>query len=1009
MMKRFFVFLIGFTIVFHNVAFAGFGCRDITLLDQNHQYIPANDSVTGARIDLFLNLLGTNPGSVETATLHSEIYSFIENGIIADSLQLSFACYLSGYFFQRQGYNDNAILNYEKSKLIRENLGETDDRTYSICLANLSSLYRVKGDIQKSHDLILTALAIREKISGINSTDIIQPLSALAASYINMNDKENAITTARRGIEIAEHNNFLSAHVVNLYINAGIASNDMRDLENARLYFNVAREKYNAINSSNINSIIIINNGLAVVYGLLEDNEMAEARYREVIEIIRKNNYSERYGLAVFSNYAFLLERLDRLDEAEYYMREAVAYARSNFGDMSREHVTETENLAYFMTNVLDKPDEAIDLYESFDRYIESNRWDISLVSTIKSGWGEALVKKGDLDGAFILYNEVISDTIGSSGIKMINNLIIRHTILYKLYLRDSEPDYLLRAFADLERAIELIDNWRLDLSAEDSRLFVGGRFEYIFDDCINILVRLFDETGDRKYLKLAFKYSEKGKAAALLAATRETKAMKFHIPDDLTWLESDLNKKINRYTEVIYNERSAREPDDRLIVKYEHLKLKSVIKRDSLLHIFENRFPRYYTLKNTGNIADIDQLQDYLDRKDNFVEYYMSDTLLFTFLINRNDYRVFTSAIDSGMREDISAFREDLINPQIGSGARSQFNRYSERGYDLYRLLLEPVIPYLTSNRLIVAPDDMLAYIPFEALLSDTAGIEPLNYRTLPYIVNDFNLKYAYSGTLLLEIEGKGRSFYNPGVVFAPDYSGSLSADSLLLARQSDRGLLVNIPGAREEAIYVNSVLGGEIYLDEEATESRFVKNAADGRVIHLAMHTLLDDRDPMYSMMVFALNSDYEDGLLKTYEVYDIPLEASMVVLSSCNTGTGHLQSGEGVISLARGFLYSGSPSVIMSLWEVDDRSGSKIVKSFYDYLKRGVTKSTALRKARKDYLKDSDQLRSHPYFWCTLVILGEDEPIYYPLRIWSIAAALLIILLLIYKYRDYIFKSS
>jgi len=1009
MMKRSFILLIGCIGIFFNVTFAGFCSRDIVLLESNHLDISLHDSITDTKINLFEELLRTDPGGVETVTLHRDIYSFIEDGVIADSLQLSYACYLNGYFFQRQGYNDNAILNYEKTKLIRENLGETDDRTYSICLANLSSLYRAKGDVQKSHNLILTALAIREKISGKNSTDIIQPLSLLAASFIDMDDNENAIATVRRGIEIAEYNNLLSVHVVNLYVNAGIASKDVGNLENARLYFNVAREKYNAINSSNIKSIVTIINSLAVVYGLLEDNRMAEASYREVIEIIRRNNYGERYGLVVFSNYAFLLVKLGRLDEAEYYLRDAVAYARDNFGGMSRECITETENLAYFIANVQNKPDEAIKLYKSFNRYIESNRWDLSLISIIKSGYGEALVRTGDLDGALVLYNDVISDTIGSSCIKMINNLISRHTVLYKLYLRDSESDYLLRAFADLEKAIELLDNWRLDLSAEDSRLYVGGIFNYIFDDCINILVRLFNETGDRKYLRLAFMYSEKGKAAALLAATRETKAMKFHIPEDLTWLESDLNKKINKYTEVIYNERSGRKPDEKLIVKYEQLKLRSVMKRDSLLHIFENLFPKYYTLRNTGNIADIDQVQSYLDRKDNFVEYYMSDTLLFTFLINKNDFRVFTTVIDSGLRKEISAFREDLVNPQIGSGARAQFNRYSKRGYALYRLLLEPVIPYITSNRLIIAPDDMLAYIPFEALLSDTVGTEPLNYRTLPYIVNDYNLKYAYSGTLLLEIEGKGRRFYNPGVVFAPDYSGSLSADSLLLARQSDRGPLANIPGARAEAVYVNSVIGGDIYLDEEATESRFVKNAADGRVIHLAMHTLLDDRNPMYSMMVFALNNDDEDGLLKTYEVYDIPIEASMVVLSSCNTGTGHLQSGEGVISLARGFLYSGSPSVIMSLWEVDDRSGSKIVKSFYDYLKRGVTKSTALRKARKDYLKDSDQLRSHPYFWCTLVILGEDEPIFFPLRIWSIAAAFMIILLLTYRYRNHIFRSS
>jgi len=103
-------------------------------------------------------------------------------------------------------------------------------------------------------------------------------------------------------------------------------------------------------------------------------------------------------------------------------------------------------------------------------------------------------------------------------------------------------------------------------------------------------------------------------------------------------------------------------------------------------------------------------------------------------------------------------------------------------------------------------------------------------------------------------------------------------------------------------------------------------------------------------------------------------------MVVLSSCNTGSGLLSTGEGIISLARGFIYSGSQSVVMSMWEVEDRSGSEIIKVFYDQLKKGKSKSLALRKSRISWLKEADQLRSHPYFWSTLVIYGNNTPLYY-----------------------------
>ena len=148
--------------------------------------------------------------------------------------------------------------------------------------------------------------------------------------------------------------------------------------------------------------------------------------------------------------------------------------------------------------------------------------------------------------------------------------------------------------------------------------------------------------------------------------------------------------------------------------------------------------------------------------------------------------------------------------------------------------------------------------------------------------------------------------------------------------------------------------------------------------------MHTLINNRNPIFSKMIFSiLNDTLGDVGLNVFEIYGISLKAKMVVLSSCNTGTGNLLRGEGILSLARGFIYSGSKSVAMSLWEVDDKSGTDVMKSFYRNLKNGNSKSVALRKARLKYLRSAGQLRSHPYFWSTLVIYGDDSPLYYKKR--------------------------
>ncbi len=100
---------------------------------------------------------------------------------------------------------------------------------------------------------------------------------------------------------------------------------------------------------------------------------------------------------------------------------------------------------------------------------------------------------------------------------------------------------------------------------------------------------------------------------------------------------------------------------------------------------------------------------------------------------------------------------------------------------------------------------------------------------------------------------------------------------------------------------------------------------------------------------------------------------LNAQLAVLSACNTGKGKLLGGEGVLSLSRGFFYAGVPSVIMTLWAVEDRSGADLMTSFYKYLAEGKTKDEALRLAKVDYLKSSDQMRSHPHFWAAYMSIG------------------------------------
>lgn len=189
----------------------------------------------------------------------------------------------------------------------------------------------------------------------------------------------------------------------------------------------------------------------------------------------------------------------------------------------------------------------------------------------------------------------------------------------------------------------------------------------------------------------------------------------------------------------------------------------------------------------------------------------------------------------------------------------------------------------------------------------------------------------------------------------------------------------LRDLPWAEKELKNVSEIVQSDLYLRSGATEDAFKQNAGRFGIIHLATHVILDDKEPLYSKFVFSKNPDSnEDGFLHLYELYTLRLHANMAVLSACRTGIGKSVKGEGMMSLARGFAYAGCPSVVMSLWAIDDKATSIVVNKFYEGLAQGNTKDAALRRAKLALINTRDPVLSNPYYWAGLVVVGNTDPL-------------------------------
>lgn len=283
-------------------------------------------------------------------------------------------------------------------------------------------------------------------------------------------------------------------------------------------------------------------------------------------------------------------------------------------------------------------------------------------------------------------------------------------------------------------------------------------------------------------------------------------------------------------------------------------------------------------------------------------------------------------------------------------------------------------------TDAIVIIPDGLFYHLPFETLVTENDE----------YLVERFRVSYA-SDLIFIKTNDIGIDRKQHVQLFLPNYSSQASK-----ARSTSV-----LYGAKEEALYISKLFSSTIYSDSSASKYNFIKQASEATIIHLAMHAKIDNEKPELSYFSFG-NSSEEDLYLE--ELYGLKLNAELAVLSACNTGTGSLRHDKGAVSLQRAFTFSGIPATISSLWEVPDKETSQIMRSFYRHLKNGETKSSALQRAKQEYLENtSDPFLAQPYYWAGFVLNGNTDAVVnkHPTRTYGYLIVILgIIVILIYR---------
>lgn len=612
--------------------------------------------------------------------------------------------------------------------------------------------------------------------------------------------------------------------------------------------------------------------------------------------------------------------------------------------------------------------------------------------------FGDFWLKYGQPQKALDKYQEAITTLMSGAKLEEGQDIIAStddHPTLLKILIQkdkayqqlpNQDLQQQLVRYQNLKLAIEVIDQQRQDYSTKGSKVLLLNNVPKVYNEAVDLLHNIYQQDPDAEWLKEAFLLSEKSKAMLLMDALKEDKAHHFgNVPDSLRRQEQSLQKDISFYQAELFKAKQL--ADSNKIAQSQQYIFEKRKTLETLKKQLEQDYPKYYQLKHNEQIASIATIQKGFNAPSQaLVEYMVSDNFVHIFLITAKNisWHKFSK---QQLKEPLEQLYQSLTNPSlIQKKPKKAYKDFIKNAHQLYQLLIAPITEELSTQKikeLVVVPDGNLTYIPFDVLLTNQAPQDG-SYRDLAYLLRTYSISYNYSATLWLEcLEKAKQGSYNTKLLgFAPNYDKTLSSEQRSKSIQSIRKNLEDLNGTQKELAFLNDNFEGSFYKKNTANEQIFKQNAHNYGLIHLAMHGLIDVEQPNYSALVFAENTDtLNDNFLYAYELPSLMLNAQLVVLSACQTGYGKYQNGEGVMSLGRGFIYAGTPSLVMTLWAINDQASSKIMELFYANLKKGQPKREALQQAKLMYLEESKGLAAHPAFWSPFILHGDNTALNFP----------------------------
>lgn len=796
-------------------------------------------------------------------------------------------------------------------------------RGESDTLGNIGGVYLLLGHYRKAMHYYGQAYAISERLD--LKPSMSQDLGNLALCYLGLGEVTEALGHFERALVLAKETG-LAKEEADWRIGKGKALVTIGKYDPALQEFRQAISVYEKAGLQR--ETIEAHNELGSLYLLLGDADSSETSFRRAIEKARAIGHARglTFNLIALGDLEW---RRQRFEQSAALYREALALAR---GSDDRAHTSLALTQLAFTHRDQQRLEEALAAAREaveVARAIEAR----PLQAQAHYAHGEVLRVWGrpaDALQQFTAADQIVPFT---NDPELGWRLAYARGLALEALQRDEDAVVALRA------AVEIIESVRGQLREERFRAgYIENKYQ-VYVDLVRLLLKL-NRVDD------AFFFAEKLRARSYLDLLN--RGQSGLSSEGRRQAEAELRQRIRQLQRAIEQEAARPAPEKRGQALEVFLAELAAAERDyqNLVDDIRSDDPGYAAVRSL-DVPSAYQVQRYLPLGAALIEYVVSEDAIAVFVVTRDRVRARSVAIRRGdLHTRVELLRELLT--------REKSSDWRRPAASLAKLLLEPVErqEWLTDiSQLYLVPHDILHYLPFAVLIRE----RPQGQR---FLVEDYHLSYLPSAAALVHANSNDNLAQNDLLALAPARS--------------------RLRFAPQEAREVTRSFSNEsrALLGRQATETAFKREAGSYRILHFATHGVFNKLNPLLSGLELEPDA-HEDGRLEVHEILALRLNAELATLSACDTAlaSGYftdVPTGDDFVGLTRAFLFAGTPAVLATLWEVNDRSALELMTTFYRELRKSG-KSTALAAAQRAMLASKRRYR-HPYFWSAFVLVGQ-----------------------------------